>query len=456
MSNFTPDGTGGFIASKIDEQDGVAVRLILEILAEMVAKEVDPSVIGTMRISCEVGDDIMIFDDDHLRLISVKNSALTPRQVVEESMRLTARLSSLQPRAATLRVLCIVGETPIETSKMSSSLDDLRRVLSSAVDEGKTVADWQAANQVVVQRETKAKRDRPGKPKRTVQIDGPETFMIKSFTHRMDTEQTKADVSRLFRKIIPLTDFSDQRVDAIYRDMVATLGETRRARGTLSISDVTRLLREVVLPPRVQAELSAHRLTKYGYSIDPRVAKTLEEDFSHVRTASKRAAKRMRHALRGGLLADLLRGPVRCIECGHPLTANFGGFGSRGLACSSCGFAPFLSILYACVCGEPCLVVDQPSTVQAELMIEIRQGATGSCPACSEQFDQTRFAQRTFVAAMPWPPEQFTHQVLIDARIDAGLHQPIKDDAGRVVDFSPNALGKEAMHELAVDRRGDR
>lgn len=451
MSNFSPAGTGGLIGSKIDEQDGVAVRLVLEILAEMVANSVDPSLIGSTKISCEVGDDLLIFDDNQLRLVSVKNTAVDPKGVVQESKRLSERLESLDEREITTRELCIVGPVPPETVSLASSLDNLHNVLHSAVDCAKTITDWQSANKVVTRRETKPRDGKPGRPEIAVEVSDPESFVVRIFSHRMDAEQTKADFARSVRKLVPLADFSDRRVDALYREMIATLSEARRARKTVSISDFTRLLQAMVLPASVQALLSTHRLTKFGYSIDPEVAKTLKEDSALVATALHRARKRMRRAMSAGLLADLFLGPVRCIECGHPLMANMLGFGSRGLACSSCGFSPFMSILYACECGEPCLVVAQPSTVQADLMIAVQRASTGECASCLKPFDEARFSQRTFVAPIPWPPEDFTQQDLIDARVKAGLSKPIRDAKGRVVGHTASALGKVAIHESAKD-----
>lgn len=454
MSNFTPAGTGGQTGSKIDEQDGVAVRLILKAISDMVTDELEPSTVGATKISCEVGDDLVIFNDEQLRLISVKNTALSPKEVVEESKRLSERLNSLAATTNTTRELCIVGTIPEKTASLAAKLDDLRSVLCGPVDRAQTIADWQSVNKVVTRRGTKPKGDMPGKPEVATVVDGPESFVVRNFAHRMDDEQTKAEVSRAFRKIVPLADFSDRRVDSLYRDMVATFGEARRARRTVSISKFTSLLQAVTLPPAVQALLSTHRLTQYGYSVDPLVAESMKEDSRLVDRALKRAQRRMRRSISQGLIADLFLGPVKCLECGHGLMANFGGFGRHGLACPRCGFAPYISILYACECEEPCLVVSQPSTVQAELMIGVQQASSGKCASCSRQFDEGRFAQRIFIAPMPWPPEDFTHQDLIDARIDAGLSQPTRNDAGEVIGRTPSALGKAAMHDPPKDLPG--
>jgi hypothetical protein len=451
MSNFSPAGTGGLIGSKIDEQDGVAVRLVLEVIAEMVEIGVEPSTIGSTNISCEVGDDLLIFDDKHLRLVSVKNTAINPKGVVEESKRLGERLASLATREVMTRELCIVGSIPPETAQLAASLDDLHNVLRSAVDHKKTIADWQSANKVVTRRATKSRDGKPGKAEVAVNVIDPESFVVRSFSHRMDAEQTRADFARSVRKLVPLADFSDKRVDSLYRDMIATLAEARRTRGTVSISEFTRLLQAVTLPFRVQAVLSTHVRTKFGYSVAPQTAESLAEDSALVDRASNRARKRMRRAMSAGLIADLLRGPVRCIECGHPLMANMLGYGAGGIACSRCGFAPYMSILYACECGEPCLVVAQPSTVQAELMIAVQLASTGKCPSCSKPFDAERFSQRTFVLPLPWPPEDFTHQDLIDVREKAGLSQPKRNAKGRVVGYTASALGKAAIHEQAED-----
>lgn len=110
-----------------------------------------------------------------------------------------------------------------------------------------------------------------------------------------------------------------------------------------------------------------------------------------------------------------------------------------------------MSVLYACECGEPNLVVAQPAMVQAELMMAISRAASRRRSECEQSFDPAHFTLRVFALPLPWPPEEFKHQDLIDARIRAGLSQPIKDEHGNITGYSPDALGKEELQRLDLD-----
>ena len=127
------------------------------------------------------------------------------------------------------------------------------------------------------------------------------------------------------------------------------------------------------------------------------------------------------------------------------------GFGRGGILCSACYFSPYLSVLYACECGEPLLLVAQPTPIHADLMIEISNGATGTCHACDLAIDRGRLTARTFTMAMPWPPEDFKAELLIRDRISAGLPQVIEDAKW----YEPTrrlSLGKAALHAMPFDR----
>ncbi len=448
MSNFDGSGRGGAVGSKIDEQDGVAALMILRMLADMAKEEAGARVART-KISCESIDDLAFSDDEELRIISVKNTPLTQLALIRESARLGCREANAAEKGKVLRIVCLVGSVNPAAVALSDALDELRAVLKGPVRPEETIRDWSARHAVTVKPGRKATANSPAILVELEHVERPETFMIEVFYHRMDSEQYRAEAVRLIRKIAPLTDFTDERADQLLNKCLSDLGEARRNRGTIALAYFVDLLAAATVPPLVQAQLTRYRLTRYGYSIDLELSRLLEDDQKLLKAAHSTARLRFHQALKRELPISLLKGPVRCIECGHGLMANRYGFGEGGIACPSCGFAPYLSVLYACDCGNPVLLVAQPTPTLTDSMIEISKGADTVC-SCGRAVDRTRMNTRVFVMQLPWPPEKFDFQKLIDDRVEAGI--PIKiSDAKWYEPKATWSLGKGTLQQLPFD-----
>lgn len=398
MGLFDREARGGFIGSKLDEQDGVAGLLVLETLADPNRRSKAFAVETT--ISCEVGDDILITTNDEIRIYSVKAARLSEAQIEDESLRLARRLSDLDPTRHSTRIVCLIGAQSADTERLSDSLNELKNVLASPAATDSALAGWSSQRPDIV---------------------NPDSFSVRVFGHHSFVdEQYRASAVRLLRKAVPLIDFDDSRADELISQLLSRLRDARLTRGTVSLSALAELLAKVTVPGEVQAILGFHINTRYGYVPDPKLAKSRENDSLMVSSAQKSARQRFHKALRKGLWKSIILGPVRCISCGGPLMGNLYGFIGGGIMCSHCGYMPYLSLLYGCECGDSVLLVEQPSSVQADLMLSIASAVGKSC-ACGRAVEAERINTRSFLAGMPWPPEKFGWGQLIADRKSAGL-----------------------------------
>jgi hypothetical protein len=254
----------------------------------------------------------------------------------------------------------------------------------------------------------------------------PSTFLDDGYVTtgfpRLHSETYTAEAARLLRLVAPLTDYTDCRTGHIVSDLTQRMSAARHNRGSVTLTELRDAILSQALPLEAVAIPHAYVRTRYGYVTSPLLEKALEQERQDVRVAMRQAMKRYRRATRvHRFRAVAAGGPVRCIVCNGPLMANFYGFSRRGIACAHCGFSPFVSLLYACTCGRPILLVAQPPTELVEIARAIREALDSAvCEHCSQSPRPERMQTRVFQLNIPWPPENFSDSRLIEARKELG------------------------------------
>jgi DNA-directed RNA polymerase subunit RPC12/RpoP len=223
----------------------------------------------------------------------------------------------------------------------------------------------------------------------------------------------------------------------------------------VTLREIRDELYRAALPMELHMDPTSYVRTAYGYVRHPAIEDALAVELRDVRSAAKYAMKRYRRAWKihpfGSVIGPPLtwRPPVKCIACNHPLTANFGGYTRRGLACPDCGFNPFMTLFYACTCGKPIPLVAQPSTDPVEVVSEIRSSMARECEHCGQRPKYERLIVRTFSLGIPWSPEEVSDEKLIEDRKALGWYSTVRDSKSAM-----ESLLNEASRESMSSRLG--
>jgi hypothetical protein len=171
------------------------------------------------------------------------------------------------------------------------------------------------------------------------------------------------------------------------------------------------------MPLEVISIANAYVKTDFGYLPHPGIIESLRREARDVKAATRHAMRRYRRATRKWRMLSLLIGPIRCIACNNALMANLYGWTKNGIACNHCGFNPWVSLFYACICGSPVLLVTQPPVDLVDMAVSLRRALEVSrCENCGQRPKPERLQTRVFPLNIPWPPEAFSDKILIEAR----------------------------------------
>lgn len=398
MPLLDPTASAGSIASRIDHQDAAAVLLALYLLAGERVFGVRVESPHGVVIHCEGTDDLELVTSHEQCLVSVKARSADISLITKEYRRLSSLGYSDKSRTRSF-ALVLIGPQPRSVATFTDQLFKARNL--RAHRDSRQAADISAD----------FKKRWPNAS--TAILD--ELYVRLDFPPLHSTEYL-AVTARLLRKIAPLTDYTDERVTLLVLEMTAKFANARLARGSVTLSELRDLIFAFAMPPELISVPHSYVWTKYEYLSDPVISRFIAKEAVDVRSARRLAMARYRRATRGHRMMAILRGPLGCIACGGTLMANLYGWTQKGIACSDCGFSPFVSIFYACTCGHPVLLVAQPSPQLIEMMISIKHSiGTESCEHCGNRPRPERLYTRVFQLNIPWPPETFSDKTLIEA-----------------------------------------
>jgi hypothetical protein len=434
MSLLDRAAGAGAITSRIDHQDAAATLIALTLLArEQIfgLAITDPE--GTI-LHCEGRDDLELVTPHVRCLVSVKAQPGEMALLIKEYSRLSERCFA-DPSRMNAVALLMVGPQPAQTTNFVSQLDEARSLIQfrDADEAGEVRAEfvrrWPRASPSMLS-----------------------DYYVMLGVPRLHSNEYLAVAIKLLRKIAPLTDYTDERAMVLLSDLTGKFSRARLARGSVTLTEIRDAMFSFALPLDAITLVHEYVKTTYGYLRHPQIAELLRDEMRDVRAAYKFAMRRYRAAnFKRIAAAALFLGPVKCISCNGPLMANFFGLTKRGIACSRCGFLPFMSIFYACPCGKPILLVAQPSLDLVDFAIAIRYSVeTLSCDSCHQKPRFERLYSRIFQLNIPWPPEIFSDKVLIESRKSFGWNS--RGFRGENGGNARTALLSEAL----VDRVGRR
>jgi hypothetical protein len=403
MSLSDRAAAAGAITSRIDQQDAAAALLALRLLAgENVfgIKVQDPS---QAVLHCEGRDDLELVTTTTRCLISVKTKSAEVELIADEYSRLTARSfgdSTRNQRYA----LVIIGPQPAAVATFANQLEQAKFLVEhrDAIEANEVYAGFSARW--------------PQVPQSVINH-----FYIALDIPTLQSKEYQAVAVRLLRQIAPLTDYTDTRANFILSELDIKFRNARLSRSSVTLTEVRDAIFSFVVPREVVTLADEYVRTRYGYLPHPQIKAELEREKAIARSAIRYALQRYRRATRKHRMLGSLIGPIKCIACNGPLMANWLGWGSRGIACSHCGFAPYISLFYACTCGRPILLVAQPPIDILDTAISIRRAAnTVRCQNCGQSPRLERLETRVFRLSIPWPPENVSDKGLIEARKEFG------------------------------------
>ncbi len=411
MTWFDRSARGGAIASRVDHQDAVAVLIALRILAGEEIFGLGPTEPYGVVLHCEGRDDLEIVTPDTHCVASVKAQSSSLALVSQEYSRISTSRSPDHSRQSSF-ALILVGPQPTDVTSLADYLEEARSLLANRHGQ-------------------EAEGIRADFHKRWPQLEGtsPDEFYLEVGLPRLYSLNYTAIAVQMLRRIASLTDYTDDRAMLLLSDLTTRMAKARSARGSVTLSQIRDSIFDFALPLSLVTLPHAYVRTKYGYMQHPGISQLLEQESRDVLDAVRVAMRRYRRATRKHRIAALLAGPVRCISCDGPFMANMYGWTRRGIACSRCGFSPYISLFYACTCRHPLLLLAQPPLELVDVAVSIRRAIEAlRCEHCGEKPRPERLQTRIFQLNVPWPPEDYSDKDLIEAREDFGWSKmPFRD-----------------------------
>jgi hypothetical protein len=402
-SEFSRRSKGGFHAARLESQDSVAAVLAIEAIGgRLEGLDVDAlEVCGV--ISLEWEEDLQIQWDAGTVYIAVKDQQLKAgdlRALIQGFTQLEdAARQPTESRKMIFRVQAL-GGLDARARSLSGDCDHLRLTgpPRSEADRRRLYDDftrrWDLPAEVAA---------------RTV---------IDTRNLGRDSSECKAIFAHAMRSVYPVQAFGDQGLTAIYEDLATLFAERRRRRLFVPLTELDmRILRPLVPLPLVS--FHTHYVpTEYGYVQDPDRERSLREEDAYRRRAEKIAHQRWRRHTRRSRARAVLAGAIKCPACNHYLIGKF-----YGILCPDCRYQPFLTVLYACDCGEPVPLIRQPQLDALRAfgdLLEIIRDACPACPSCSNQVRFDNVGTRVFAVAFPYPVEEYSDRLLIELRESLG------------------------------------
>jgi hypothetical protein len=401
---FSASMKGGQVASRIESQDSVALVLAVEAIGGKV-RGVPADVVDRVgRISLEKIDDIELAWDGGALVVSVKDKSLSLNELKIELHKFADLATRQDYRDAIFRI-----EAPsVSGSATRSFIEDLDRLFQ--VGTLRIADEWE-----------QCKRDFEARHNTDATIAAKTMVSVRDLSR--DSATAKAIFATTVRSVFPVQNFSDDTLAWLFNEYTATrIAHARRRRQTV----VLRELRDAILLPLIPADIVAASLayirTPIGYIVDPNLQRAMAEDDRIKRSAHRILLRQWRRHTWRMWLADMAyRGPLRCPFCDGPLIRSM--FGSRGFVCGACHYEPYMTLFYACDCGQPLMLVQQPSlnglTTYAEVIARVRQHPR-ECEHCGTRLIEEKIPGRIFSFSAPWPIDSFSERDIIGFRLAVG------------------------------------
>lgn len=396
MSYFSIKKRGGIIATNIENQDSVGVILATEFLHNQSKYHDYFGINNEWRIAFEGNDDIEIVSENTCVFIQVKTAKITVNELNDILDNFQSHYNKFHDSYSNVffQISALEGfGNPLKSfpQKLKEYRNAKGTYKKKIIDD--TLIELMAEYKINV------------KHKKILELLDIDTrYLIK------DENDTKAIFAHNLRRAYFIKDIGDTLVLNIYDTMINNFSLARRNRSSISSKEVINIIvKEIQIIELISnlEVISGYTKIDYGYKKleDNRHIKDLEICY---RLARKSIFKQWRRAYLKEFLTSLLLGNNNCPQCNHPLMANI--MGLYGIACPDCGFQPYLTMFFACYCGEVIPIKTQPNLNTEDIynyLLEYFDDNNTICVKCSRELIDDFFIERIVLAPVPYPFNNF-------------------------------------------------
>lgn len=396
---FTKAAKGGAIASRIDAQDLVAAVLALDAMRGALPPLRPPKEPDAIEFFPKGLEDLEIRQRDSTLLVSVKDRSMDETMLIAEITKKFGRQNQSSRGDVVYLRVCVLGGLEGKARSLWEDIQHLRTRGQSKfkypeVDE-EFERKWRISPSLAV---------RVWIDTRGLGVAHPDRHAIFANALRLTFPTTTVGD----RAILDLEGFVTNEV----------FSPARRSRDMVDLLSLEGQLASLMAPQEILLWTAAYHETSFGYLKDSAVDQAKDSDLHILRSAIHHVR---RDWIRKTRWERLLLPRVSCLVCEHPMMANLNSL--HGCACPDCGFMPFGTLLYACDCGEPVTIADNPPAKGPEMFIlalTIVRDNQPSCTACDRPVDPRKLATRIFFAPIPYPVPDSADSILIARRMAMG------------------------------------
>lgn len=370
------ENRAGLNTAKIENQDSVGIITALELLSvDGIFSDLD-CFDSDWTIVPEGYDDLDIILPDSRVFIQVKSEIITPGELQEILFKFQNTYQTIlaySSNSVRFKINALKGLSK-SLSALKDKLDELRNC--------KKIYSTQEFEDNLLIICNQYKIDHILKDVVTnLSIDERRMFKYE--------DETIALFAHLLRKAYKFRDFADSLIKEIFDNLLEYYDYCRLKRKPMNRKQILTRLNRIInyggpLDSSTSMWGSYYQLTERGYEKTSKDSQKLIQDIHKGCTKARNKVFKawIKYHWKSLVVTNLFGTHDRCLVCGHPLVAKFGGF--FGLSCPDCGYQPFNTLLLVCNCGNYSIVKKQPSLNGDDISEYIRYFFLVNSSECSK------------------------------------------------------------------------
>lgn len=387
---------GGYINSKIDNQDSIAAIYAVQLLCD---EDIFMHSIFFHDFSmvCEGNDDIEIMSNEYHVFIQVKSSKIDKADILKILDSFCAN-DEIENEKESLFVISAFDPIVFEQKNFTDRLLFYEKVKKNKFENPSRI---DSIKNSLISDFDLLKYD---KIIDRIHIDKRPLFR--------DVEDTRAIFARYLRKVYGFRDQGEHRIDILFNILCEKFAELRRNRDNISRTELEKILGNELCKASWYSGVSlilGYKKLENGYVQDHELDIKRTNIANGVRKAYKKIMHEWRKAYLKEILVSIILSAKRCPQCGHPMMANI--YGMNGIACPDCGYAPYVSLVLCCECGEYELIKAQPEIFDDSIFNYLndffRARKDTTCKKCGKDLLDEFVELRTIMVNVPIPFDKY-------------------------------------------------
>lgn len=393
---FLKNKIGGYVNSKIDNQDSVATIYSVECLSKPDIFSFNIA-ISDFCISCEENDDIEIMDENYHIFIQVKSAAVSG----EEFKKILASfLANDQTEKSKQSFFVLTVFEPIKFNGLifTDRFQAYKKVLKNRHESNERKAEIKES----IIKEFK--------------LTGYESIIDRLYIDNRplfrDIEDTRAIFARYLRTAYGFKDHGETRIDFLFNELCDKFAELRRNRDNIDKAEIEKILGEELCKSSWYSGMSlslGYTKIESGYIKNTKLLAEKEKLQSGAQYVVKKIMSGWRRYYFKEFLLSMIIGAKRCPQCGHPMMANI--MGLNGIACPDCGYNPYITLILYCECGAFEVVKRQPELDEDSIFNYLNNFFRGrkdtGCKVCGKELLDDNVELRTMLLPVPIPYTEY-------------------------------------------------